>query len=32
MIFVRGLLSTGGQPMLTFSGVIKKIWTMGGPA
>lgn len=30
MIFVRGLLSTSGQPMLTFSGVIKKIWTMGG--
>jgi len=25
MIFVRGLISTGGAPMMTFSGVIKKI-------
>ena len=24
MIFLRGLVSTGGRPMLTFSGVIKK--------
>lgn len=28
MIFVRGLIGTGGQPMLNFSGVIKKIWSM----
>ncbi|PHY12871.1 thioesterase [Caulobacter sp. B11] len=25
LVFVRGLISTGGQPMLSFSGVIKKI-------
>jgi uncharacterized protein (TIGR00369 family) len=25
MIFVRGLISTGGEAMLTFSGVIKKV-------
>ncbi|MBP7704515.1 MAG: PaaI family thioesterase [Caulobacter sp.] len=25
MIFVRGLISTGGNPMMTFSGVIKKV-------
>lgn len=28
MIFVRGVMSTGGQPMLSFSGVIKKIWSL----
>lgn len=25
MVFVRGLISTGGEPMMTFSGVIKKV-------
>jgi uncharacterized protein (TIGR00369 family) len=25
MIFLRGIVSTGGRPMLTFSGVIKKV-------
>jgi len=25
MIFIRGMLSTGGAPMMTFSGVIKKV-------
>jgi uncharacterized protein (TIGR00369 family) len=25
MIFIRGLVSTGGSPMLAFSGVIKKV-------
>jgi uncharacterized protein (TIGR00369 family) len=25
MLFVRGLISTGGSPMMTFSGVIKKV-------
>ena len=25
MVFVRGMMSTGGKPMLNFSGVIKKI-------
>jgi len=25
MVFVRGLLSSGGRPVLTFSGIIKKV-------
>ncbi len=25
LIFLRGLISTGGRPMMTFSGVIKKV-------
>ena len=25
MVFIRGLISTGGSPMMTFSGVIKKV-------
>ncbi|WP_409998309.1 hotdog domain-containing protein, partial [Escherichia coli] len=25
LLFVRGLISTGGRPMLNFSGVVKKI-------
>ena len=25
MIFIRGLISTGGEPMMSFSGVIKKV-------
>ena len=25
MVFLRGLISTGGEPMMSFSGVIKKV-------
>lgn len=25
MVFVRGMISTGGEPMMSFSGVIKKV-------
>ena len=25
MVFIRGLVSTGGAPMLSFSGVIKRV-------
>jgi acyl-coenzyme A thioesterase PaaI-like protein len=24
LVFMRGLISTGGRPMMTFSGVVKK--------
>jgi uncharacterized protein (TIGR00369 family) len=25
MVFIRGMISTGGEPMMSFSGVIKKV-------
>jgi uncharacterized protein (TIGR00369 family) len=25
LVFIRGIISTGGQPMLSFSGVVKKL-------
>ena len=30
MIFVRGLMSVGGDPVLSFSGVLKKVGPRGG--
>jgi uncharacterized protein (TIGR00369 family) len=29
LIFIRGLIETGGRPMMTFSGVIKKVKRRG---
>jgi uncharacterized protein (TIGR00369 family) len=29
LIFIRGLIETGGKPMMTFSGVIKKVKRRG---